>query len=530
MKYFKFMPFFTIVFLTISSCSDLDLENIGTQTAESYFNDENNALAGLNSCYSSMSKDEYFVYGDLMSDDALKGGSDLFDWVDRQYIRDFTANAGNGVSSGTWSLLYTGIVRCNEIINSLPAATFDQEVKERIIAEAKFLRAYAYSKLVVLFGGVPLVTSDLTVENLKMSRATVQEVYALIKTDLDEAIAFLPEKGSYSVSDLGRATKGAARALKARVLIQETSYINNAVLSASNGYSIDITANWNEVYNLTSAIIGSGQYALVANYASIFEMDGENNIESIFEVQHETTNNEWGESVGNTTVVQMGNRDDWGWCFNLPTDALYNAYGNKDPRREATIYGQEFDVLYGIKQTWEKQVWTLEHSSTKDFVSACRLNRKYALPSSERHGNHNNQPNNKRVIRYAEVLLMHAEAAYMKGDQNTARTYVNMIRERAQNSTYPLGSTLGQVSGYSYDPYPGASVPPITFTGDELLEAIWNERRIELAMEGIRYFDIVRTGRIDLLPETGNYEAHDGLLPIPLVDVNTFGLDQNKGY
>ena len=136
MKYFKFMSLFTIVFFTMSSCTDLDLENIGTQTAESYFNDPENALAGLNACYSTMSKDEYFVYGDLMSDDALKGGSDLFDWAERQYVRDFTANAGNGVSSGTWSLLYTGIVRTNEIINSLPEATFDEELKERIIGEA----------------------------------------------------------------------------------------------------------------------------------------------------------------------------------------------------------------------------------------------------------------------------------------------------------------------------------------------------------------------------------------------------------
>lgn len=530
MKYFKFMSLFTIVFFTMSSCTDLDLENIGTQTAESYFNDPENALAGLNACYSSMSKDEYFVYGDLMSDDALKGGSDLFDWAERQYVRDFTANAGNGVSSGTWSLLYTGIVRSNEIINSLPEATFDEELKERIIGEAKFLRAYAYSKLVSLFGGVPLVTADYSVDNLIEPRASVAEVYTLIKQDLDDAIAVLPKKGSYNTNDLGRVTKGAAMALKARALIQETSYVNNTVLAASSGHTVDVMTNWNEVYNLTNDIIGSGEYSLVANFASIFEQDGENNNESIFEVQHETTNNEWGESVGNTTVVQMGNRDDWGWCFNLPTDALYNAYGDKDPRRESTIYGQEFDVLYGVKQSWEKQVWTLEHSSTKDFVTSCRLNRKYALAPDARNGNHNNQPNNKRVIRYAEVLLMHAEAAYMKGMESDARLYLNMIRARAEGSTFPLGSAVGQTSGFTFDIYPGASVPEVTNSGDDLLEAIWNERRLELALEGIRYFDIVRTGRIDLLPETGNYESHDGLLPIPLADVNTFGLEQNKGY
>ena len=530
MKFFKFM-FVVIFIITTTSCDKdlLDLENLGTQTAEVYFNDPDNAKAGLNSCYSAMSKDELYLFGDVMSDDALKGGSDIFDWVEGQYIRDFTANAGNSVSTDTWSENYTTIVRCNEIVNSLPTATFDEELKERLIAEAKFLRAYAYSKLVPLYGGVPLITEDLSVDDLEVQRASIGEVYAFIKQDLDDAIAVLPKKSGYDAVDMGRATKGAAQALKARVLMQETSYANNSVLAVV-GYSVDVMDNWNQVYNLTNEIMNSGEYALSMNYASNFEMEGENNIESIFEVQHQTTNNDWGESVGNTTIVHMGNRDDWGWCFNLPTDALYNSFLDTDPRREATMYGQEFDVLYGVSQTWEKQKWTLEHSSTKEYVTKCRLNRKYALPAALRSGNHNNQPNNKRIIRYADVLLMHAEASYMKGLESEARSYVNMIRSRAEESTYPLGATVGQISNFTYNIFPGASVPEITSTGDDLLQDIWKERRLELAMESIRYFDIIRTGQIDLLPEVDNYASHDGLLPIPLSDVNTFGLTQNKGY
>ncbi|NOU59691.1 RagB/SusD family nutrient uptake outer membrane protein [Marinifilum caeruleilacunae] len=529
MKLIKYISL--VVIVAMSSCGDsvLELDNLGTQTAEVYFNDPENALAGLNACYSSVSKDEYFVYGDIMSDDALKGGSDLFDWVDREHIRTFKANPGNSVSNGTWSLLYTGIVRCNEIINSLPTATFDPELKERIIGEAKFLRAYSYSKLVALFGGVPLVTADYSVDNLEEPRSSEDAVYALIKTDLDDAIDALPEKSRYAESDLGRVTKGAARALKARVLMQETSYHYNSAL-AFGSYPVAVADIWNEVYELTSDIVESGEYALAANFATNFEIEGENNIESIFEIQHKTTNNDWGESVGNTTVVQMGNRDDWGWCFNLPTDDLYNAYGSADPRRECTIYGEEFNVLYGVEQAWSKQEWTLSHESTKDFVTACRLNRKYALAPENRHGNHNNQPNNKRIIRYADVLLMHAEAAYYKGLESEARDYVNMVRARAEASTYPLGSAVGQTSSYTYDLYPGASVPQVVESGSDLLEAIWKERRLELAMEGIRYFDLVRTGRTDLLPYESDYTSHAGLLPIPVGDVNTFGLTQNPGY
>jgi len=530
MKLIKYISLIVAVF-AMGSCGDsvLELDNLGTQTSEAYFNDSENALAGLNACYSSVSKDEYYVYGDIMSDDALKGGSDLFDWIDREYIRTFTANSGNTVSDITWTLLYTGIVRCNEIINSLPVATFDEELKSRIIGEAKFLRAYSYSKLVALFGSVPLVKADYAVGNLKEPRSAESETYAFIKKDLDDAIAILPEKSRYAAGNLGRATKGAARALKARVLMQESSYHYNPALEVSE-YPVAVSEIWDEVYQLTNDIVNSGEYALADNFASIFESEGENNIESVFEIQHKTTKNDWGESVGNTTIVQMGNRDDWGWCFNLPTDALYNSYSDLDPRRECTIYGQEFNVLYGVEQVWTKQEWTLSHESTKDFVTACRLNRKYALQPGLRDGNHNNQPNNKRVIRYSDVLLMHAEAAYHKGLEAEAREYVNKVRARAESSTYPKGTTVGQTSAFTYAVYPGASVIPVTETGVNLLNAIWKERRLELAMEGIRYFDLVRTGRIDLLPFKANYEAHDGLLPIPVGDVNTFGLVQNKGY
>lgn len=532
MKIRKYIGLAVIAATTMTSCQKdlIELDNLGTQTAEVYFNDPVNALAGLNACYNPIAKDAYFVFGDIMSDDAIKGGSDLFDWADREHIRMFTANSANGVSSETWTLSYTTIVRSNEIINSLPTATFDEELKQRIIGEAKFLRAYSYSKLVALFGGVPLVLKDYSVEELEIPRSSVEEVYTLIKQDLDDAIASLPEKSSYSPDDKGRATRGAARALKARVLMQESAYVYNLTLSADAGYTPSESGIWDEVYVQTKAIMESGEYTLVSNFAEIFEGEGENNSESVFEIQHLTSNNEWGESVGNFTIVQMGNRDDWGWCFNAPADALYNTFDSGDPRLNSSIYGQEFGILYGEDQVWDKQTWTLEHSSTKDFVTACRLNRKTALRRDFRHGNHNNQPSNKRVIRYSDVLLMYAEAAYHKAMESEARDAVNLVRARAEGSTMPLGSKLGQTSGFTYDFFTGASVPPVSEAGTALLDAIWKERRMELALEGIRYFDIVRTGRTSLLPNEAGYNEHGGLLPIPVGDVNSYGLTQNKGY
>lgn len=528
MNFYK-ITLLTIVFVGTLSCEkDLtELDNLGAQDASVYFNDPDNALAGLNSVYAAVQDDQYFVYGDILSDDAIKGGSSPADWSTRQLLREFNANSGNGDSNGTWSLMYSAIVRSNEVINELPKATFDNDLRKRIIGEAKFLRAYAYFRLVPLFGGLPLITKNLDVDNLEVPRSSESEIYAFIKKDLNDAIASLPRKSQYETNDLGRVSVGAARMLLARVLMQETGFEYNDILSESTNYNVDVAANWNKVYDLTAAIVTSGEYTLTSNFASIFEQEGENNTESIFEIQHKQTNNEWGESVGNKTIVQMGNRDDWGWCFNLPTDSLYNTFLSSDPRLLATIYGQEFDILYGVTQIWDKQTWTLSDS---DEVSKCRLNRKYALPKENRASNHNNQDVNKRVIRYSEVLLAHAEACYYKGEEKRARDFVNMVRARAQNSTMPLGSSLGQTSGYTYDTFPAASVPDILTTGEDLLKDIWKERRMELAMEGIRYYDLIRTGRTELLPYETRYKDKFGLLPLPVGDVNTFGLQQNKGY
>lgn len=530
MKLLRYISLFVIVIGFYSCEKNLtELDNIGVQTSAVYFNDPENAKAGLNACYNPLTDDHFFVYGDILSDDAIKGGSNYFDWVDRQELRDFNAKADNGVTGQTWKLCYKTIVRCNEIINSLEDATFD--LAPRMIGEAKFLRAMAYTRLVPLFGGVPLITIDLGVDELNQTRATVAEVYALIKQDLDDAIAVLPKRSQYQGADLGRATKGAARTLKAWALMLESTSAYNTIVGAATGHTPNTNEIWDEVYNQTTAIINSGEYSLVANYAEIFEDEGENGVESIFEWQHETTENAWGESVGNKTIVQMGNRDAWGWCFNCPTDDLFYAYGTTDPRRECTIYGQDgLNVLYGVSQIWDKQEWTLTDESTTDFVTACRLNRKYALRPSMREAKHNNQSVNKRVFRYSEVLLMHAEAAYYKGLEGEALTYVNMVRARAERATLPYGAAESQTEGFTFDLYSGADVPAIAAGGTDLLEAIWKERRLELALEGKRYFDLIRTGRTDLLPGSANYANHDGLMPIPIGDVNSFGVTQNKGY
>jgi hypothetical protein len=330
----------------------------------------------------------------------------------------------------------------------------------------------------------------------------------------------LPEKAEYAEADLGRATKGAARAYMARVIMYQLGTDN------TNGHT------WADVRTYTQAVISSSQYALMANYAQIFEDEGENGVESIFEVQNFETTDEWGSiKTGTTATIFQNNRSTWGWGFNNPTQSLVDEFEDGDPRLPCTAY-TDGDVVHGVMQ----QVDFPEQNET-GF-----LNRKAATvkPASTKASGQN-----ARKMRYADVLLMHAEASYFTGDESTARQVLNQIRERARQSTRPKGTEEGTLT---YEPYaPGElddALPPIlpVVTGQALLDAIHHERRVELGMEGLRFWDQVRTGRfISSLPAEAQTRAMersitDGVvnpipvMPIPLDEVQTWGLTQNLGY
>lgn len=547
-KIFKVIALSGILLLNACSEEVLNLKPINSENSGTYYETDANCFKALVSCYRSMNLDQlYLTNGDLPTDESVKGGSGLSDGIMYQEMASFTATASNALIQPHWANLYQLITRTNEVITQIQKQEKLSENKKVYIAEAKFLRAYAYSKLVLIYGRLPLFDKVLVVSDFaSVKRSTTEkEVFNFVKKDLDDAISGLPEKGSI---DIGRATKGAARSLKARVCMNETGYFyNNTMKQRAPEYSsLNVTSLWQEVYNQTKEVINSGKYSLLSNYAAVFEQDGENKSETVFDQQYvnDLSVTAFNDLPGNETPVRLGVRGFSGWGFNQPKDNLFVEFsrnGDVDPRRECTMVSEAWPVAWGYnivnnimmgtnfnENKWMTQIPEYDYKILKSV-------RKGVPSLKSMPGGRKQLPVNIRVIRYSDVLLMNAEAAYrLGGKEDEVRTLVNLVRKRARLSTYPPGAFLGDYDAnfvpINYKPFSNANVPDVTSTGQALLEDIWHERRVEFALEGIRYFDLIRTGRISKLAYPAAYQAKNGLWPLPQNDVVTYGLQQNEGY
>ena len=420
-----------------------------------------------------------------------------------------------------------GIYRANIALNNLPDAPLDETFRNRLLGEAYFLKGYYYFLLIRIFGGVPLLDEPLDPDDVKarnFERASIEDTYAFTFDLFQKAIELLPEKSQYGAADLGRATKGAARAYLARACMYELGMVNR------NGLS------WDDVYEQTNAIITSGQYSLVSNFATIFQLEGENNAESIFEVQAAAANTD-DVFLGTGTIENRFQNpfDTWGWGFNVPRQDLFDGYAANDPRRPATLM-VEGENAYGIA------INVTAGNRNPEGV----LNRKVIGHPDNGPAFNGDGEQNIRKFRYADILLMQAEAEFHRGNASNAISLVNQVRDRASNSTYPLGYNAGNPGGYDAPVFSGTLAPLSGVSGQALLDAIWQERRLELAMESLRYWDLVRTGRYmaALDSKFGNstvssgamshsltqYEQPIPLLPVPTVEATSWGLAQNPGY
>jgi hypothetical protein len=351
-----------------------------------------------------------------------------------------------------------------------------------------------------------------------VSRASIAETYAFLEKDLKEAATLLPEKSGYAAADLGRATKGAANGYLARAIMYQLGTVNG------NKHT------WQEVYDLTSTIITSNQYSLLANYAAIHQSIGQNSSESVFEIQFATSNDTYGPiSVGTTNNIFQNNRKTFGYGFNNPTQNLVNEFEPNDPRLECTVI-KDGDIVLGIKNTVDP---------TENETGY--LNRKVAIlaPNAPQSG-----PQNIRKMRYADILLMKAEAAAQLNKPAEAVPLVNQVRQRARMSTRPPGTTLGSADTYAPANTPAGTLPDLTpgLSGTALLNAIWHERRVEFGEESLRLWDLIRTGRyMGLLPADVRARAMSHvttetsvnptpLLPIPMTEAQTWHVTQNPGY
>jgi hypothetical protein len=470
----------------LSRCADhVDYEAIeGYQiTAEVYFQAESDYEAALVGTYDPLQ----WLYlnvliGDIATDNSLCGGESATDVIGLQQIDDYTHYPNNDNLTSIWRWLYEGVNRANYMEENKSNIDFDS--KEALYAEVYFLRAYYYFQLVKFFGDVPLFTEGrLTAgDSGTLVRVPKEEVYAQIEIDLQNAVDNLPA----SQSQIGRVNKFTAYSLLGKVLLYQDKF-NEAAAAFDN-------------------VIGV--YSLVSDYGSQFLRLGENGPESIFEVQYTNTSNwyDWGCpqcSEGNFGIIHTGPRG-WsgpeyaqGWSFNVPTEAFYNSFAAGDTRQDATVLDIEaFATATGA-------------TYTEGYEHTGYYNNKY-IPRAGESGAQTelNYLTNYRAIRYSDLLLMAAEA-YNRGgiDDGIAQEYLNQVRRRAF----------------------GDQDHDIFLTGTALTDAIWEERKFELSMEGHRFFDLVRTGQAPSIIDGFQQGKHE-VFPIPQQEIDISGLTQNPGY
>ena len=514
------------IFLLVTGCEKvLDQKPQGTQTEENFFLDPNQAILGINAVYDVASWDEgpgsghnyEWMYGDVMSEDAEKG-STPGDFPTITDLKKWNVDPANSPSGSTYNNMFQGIFRANTVIKNLSTATWNPQLKDRIMGEAYFLRGYYYFYLARLFGGMPLFDAPVLPSQFgTTARADLGATLKFIEDDFKKAASLLPEKSAFALSDLGRATKGAANAYLGRVIMYQIGTDNK------NNHT------WQEVYDITNAIVNSGQYTLLANYAQIYEDEGENSSESIFEVQCKASSEGWGPiKSGTTNNIIQNSRKLWGWGFNNPNTSLGNEFEANDPRKACTMY-KDGDIVLGIKQ-----VIDFPNENATGY-----LNRKAAIlkPLEAKASGQN-----LRKFRYADVLLMKAEAAANTGKDQEARDVLNQIRDRARNSTRPKGSVEGTLT-YEPSGAPANTLPPVSasVSGAALKTAIMHERRVELAEEALHLWDQIRWGTyLSSLPADVRTKAQARsitggvnpvpVLPIPQTEVQSWGLTQNAGY
>jgi hypothetical protein len=482
-----------MAFLLITAeCEDfLQKDPQGELTQEAFPVTASDALLATNAVYSTIRNWAYHSGGypimDIMSDDAHKGSNPNDQLPTIGPYDKFTHTTTQDGLDRWWSSLYEGIKRANVVIEMVPSINMSPDLRDRCIAEASFLRGLYYFDLVRAFGGVPKVTT--TTPPTKVPRSTAGEIYDLIISDLEYAITKLPEKSAYGPDDAGRATKGAAKSLLAKVYLFRKDFIN------AEKYALEV--------------IISDEYDLEPVFADANGKLGEHGVESVFEVGAMEVDGAGGNQYANTQGVRGSpNR---GWGFNRPSLDLRYSFETGDPRLDATIIdlGETLDgiLILGDGTTPDE---TLD--GDQNVIEVECYNQKIWYP-----GNNTTTQwgHNRRLIRYADVLLIAAEALNENNKPDDALFYLNEVRWRARQGNNSI-------------------LPDITETSKgPLRDIIIEERRHELALEGHRFWDLVRTDRAaTVLGPLGFVTGKHELFPIPQneIDISQGSLEQNPNW
>lgn len=408
---------------------------------------------------------------EMISDNADKGSSASDNGGDKRDLDQLLHNSTTGSIEAMWTRFYKTIGRASLSIDYTEKQTdLEAAKKNQYIGEAKFLRALSYFYLVRMFGDVTI--QDINDETTNTTRKPKAEVYAYIEADLLDAIEKLPTKSEYASKDLGRATKGAAQALLAKVYLYQAKY--------------------QQAYDLAATGINSGQYDLETDYATTWRVETENGKESLFEIQARGKATAHGVHQYSQTQGARGTGG-WGWGFNVPSQNLLDAFNSEGDniRRDATIIFRGETLYDGrlVPTSVENPMYNEKAYSSANLGDA-------------------DGDKNIRVIRFSEVLLIQAEAA----------------NEIGQDALAPLNRVRARVK----------LTPVTSMSKDQLRLKIWNERRLELAFEHDRWFDLVRTGQAkEMMAKDGKtfVTGKHELFPIPNAQlIQTPSMTQNPGW
>ncbi|HYC84025.1 MAG TPA: RagB/SusD family nutrient uptake outer membrane protein [Chryseosolibacter sp.] len=504
-----------LVLCLFAGCDDfLTVNPQNRQFDTNFYATENQVFDALIAAYDPIQYSWYdgrwvssVMLGEIWSDNANAGGDATnFDQPGWQQIDDLNTDALTPETRSLWRKYYIGVNKTNQLLNNVRV---ESTLVGQYLAEAKFLRAFYYFELARTFGPVPVFTTLPDPFDTGKKRNTLSEVYTQITKDLEEAIPLLPLRYG-DPAFRGRITKGAAEALLGKAYLYWADLLN------------DDKTLFDKAVTPLKGVIQSNQYALLDDYAGLFTFGAANSVESVFEIQY--TNQvaaDWGTPpafINGNMIVQLcgirglcANHPLYapGWGFMLPTHSLYNSFLPDDTyRRNATLISKAELTASGCSiqesdqnKTDETGFWQKKYANYKA----------YTAPGGEINVLKDaNQP----YIRFAEVLLMCAEALVRgTGSEQEALSYIDVVRERAKgpgNNTgnFKTASTLMSENGWT------------------ALELIWYERRAELAGEGDRWFDLVRSGRAASTlfpsgdPRAENFSAQDLYLPAPQREVD----------
>ncbi len=503
-----------ITLLTTASCNDdiLNKVNPNGVTFDTYFNNASELTAGVNSIYAIVQGNqlvtrEWFFTHDLRGDEMAAGGGQLE--APRAQLLNGNHDTGNPLVGAQWNGWYRAIHRANVVLEKgTSSKTISDADKKRIMGEAYFLRAWAYYELGTLFGGVPIYTEFVKSPDGAKGRSSLADVYKQAITDATTAAAGLP--AAHTGSNLGRATRGAAQMLLARIYLQQGDYANARTALKS--------------------IVDSGTYSLVDNYTDLTNEEGEFNKESIFEICFAPSGGaiNWGGDGDGTSVqeetVRAQEYSPIHWRNLIPSNKLLADYERvskgdekNDPRFDLSFWkvGDKFNNGNSELTDTRVQGNTSKFEGKDQKISW----RKYSIIYKSDGGN-SFCGINQRIMRYADVLLLLAECENELGNSADAIKLMNQVRAR---------------KSVDMPPYPTKNYP--CDTKAEVFRAVQHERYIELAAEQTRNFDILRwrkNGKLAAEPITYFQKGKHELLPIPQGEVDNNPKielpDQNSGY